>query len=172
MPPAPASADAILICVDDKDAAIARLSTWSRREFPLAKVFARAFDRGHAIELVKLGVDYQIREMFESALEFGAETLQGARARTRTKSPRSSLGVRERDRQRFAAQIVGGMMAGRDLLLSNAEDQARESGTVAGPTEPIMRPSQERRGKALDRKRDLPDRPDGPDFMGLPSVAI
>ena len=36
------------------------------------------------------------------------------------------------------AGVVGGIQAGRDLLLSNAEDQARESGTVAGPSEPIM----------------------------------
>jgi glutathione-regulated potassium-efflux system protein KefB len=47
-------------------------------------------------------------------------------------------GVRERDRQRFAAQIVGGIQAGRDLLLSNAEEQARESGAVEGKSEPIM----------------------------------
>ncbi len=30
------------------------------------------------------------------------------------------------------------MLAGRDLLLSNAEDQARESGVVAAPSEPII----------------------------------
>jgi glutathione-regulated potassium-efflux system protein KefB len=47
-------------------------------------------------------------------------------------------GVRERDRQRFAAQLVGGIQAGRDLLLSNAEQQARESGAVEGKSEPIM----------------------------------
>ena len=108
-------------------------------EFPLAKVFARAFDRGHAIELVKLGVDYQIREVYESALEFGAETLKALGA-DEDEVAEIVLGVRERDRQRFSAQIVGGMMASRDLLLSNAEDQARESGTVAGPTDPILAP--------------------------------
>ncbi len=48
------------------------------------------------------------------------------------------LGVRERDRQRFAAQLVGGLAAGRDLLLSNAEEQARESGAVSGPSTPVM----------------------------------
>ncbi len=52
-------------------------------------------------------------------------------------------GVRERDRQRFAAQMVGGLMAGRDLLRSNAEDQARESGTVAGPSTAIIAPEEE-----------------------------
>jgi glutathione-regulated potassium-efflux system protein KefB len=132
------SADAILICVDDKEAASA-IADLVKGEFPLAKVFARAFDRGHAIELVKLGVDYQIREVYESALTFGAETLK-ALGTDEAEVEEIIVGVRERDRQRFSAQIVGGMMASRDLLLSNAEDQARESGTVAGPTDPIMAP--------------------------------
>jgi glutathione-regulated potassium-efflux system protein KefB len=130
------NASMILVCVDRKDAA-SRIVELIKSEFPLAKVHVRAFDRGHAIELVKLGADYQIREVFESALAFGAQTLR------ELGSAEDEIidiidGVRERDRQRFAAQIVGGIQAGRDLLLSNAEDQARESGTVSGPSEPIM----------------------------------
>jgi glutathione-regulated potassium-efflux system protein KefB len=126
----------ILVCVDNKEAAN-RIVELVKSEFPLSKVHARAFDRGHAIELVKIGADFQIREVFESALVFGAQTLR------ELGSNESEIvdiieGVRERDRQRFSAQIVGGIQAGRDLLLSNAEDQARESGTVAGPSEPIM----------------------------------
>jgi glutathione-regulated potassium-efflux system protein KefB len=126
----------VLVCVDRKEAAN-RIVELVKSEFPLAKVHARAFDRGHAIELVKLGADYQIREVFESALTFGAQTLRQLGA---AEDEISSIleGVRERDRQRFAAQLVGGIQAGRDLLLSNAEDQARESGTVAGPSEPII----------------------------------
>lgn len=126
----------ILVCVDRKDAAT-RIVELIKSEFPLVKVYARAFDRGHAIELVKLGADYQIREMFESALVFGAQTLRELGAEEDEIADILD-GVRERDRQRFAAQIVGGIQAGRDLLLSNAEDQARESGTVPGPSEPIM----------------------------------
>jgi len=126
----------ILVCVDRKEAAN-RIVELIKSEFPLAKVHARAFDRGHAIELVKLGADYQIREVFESALAFGAHTLRQLGS---DDGEIESIieGVRERDRQRFAAQLVGGIQAGRDLLISNAEDQARESGTVAGPSEPIM----------------------------------
>ncbi len=126
----------ILVCVDKKDAA-SRIVELIKSEFPLAKVHARAFDRGHAIELVKLGADFQIREVFESALLFGATTLRELGS-TEDEIVDIIDGVRERDRQRFAAQIVGGIQAGRDLLLSNAEDQARESGTVAGPSEPII----------------------------------
>jgi len=126
----------ILVCVDRREAAT-RIVELIKSEFPLAKVHVRAFDRGHAIELVKLGADFQIREVFESALVFGAATLRELGS-TEDEIADIIDGVRERDRQRFAAQIVGGIQAGRDLLLSNAEDQARESGTVAGPSEPIM----------------------------------
>jgi len=130
------NASMVLVCVDRKEAAN-RIVELIKSEFPLAKVHARAFDRGHAIELVKLGADYQIRELFESALTFGARTLTELGA-DEAEVAEIIEGVRERDRQRFAAQLVGGIQAGRDLLISNAEDQARESGTVKGPSEPIM----------------------------------
>ena len=98
---------------------------------------ARAFDRGHAIALQNAGVDFQIRELFESALALSSETL---RLLGSTEEEIADLidGVRQRDRQRFAAQLVGGLQAGRDLLLSNAEEQARESGAVSAPSEPVM----------------------------------
>ncbi len=131
----------ILVCVNNKDAAN-RIVELIKSEFPLAKVHARAFDRGHAIELVKLGADFQLREMFESALVFGAQTLRELGSEEDEIADIID-GVRERDRQRFAAQTVGGIQAGRDLLLSNAEDQARESGTVSKPSEPIMLDEQE-----------------------------
>ncbi|RYE44310.1 MAG: potassium transporter [Hyphomicrobiales bacterium] len=135
------TADLILICVDKKESAT-RITELVKSEFPLAKVMARAFDRGHALELVKAGADYQLREVFESALEFGAETLRQLDV-DMVEVGEIIEGVRERDRQRFAAQMVGGLMAGRDLLRSNAEDQARESGTVAGPSTPIIAPEEE-----------------------------
>ena len=46
-------------------------------EFPNAKVFVRSWDRGHTLELLAKGVDYELRETYESALAFGAETLRG-----------------------------------------------------------------------------------------------
>jgi glutathione-regulated potassium-efflux system protein KefB len=135
------NADAILVCVDDKDDAT-RIVELVRSEFPLVKVFARSFDRGHSIKLVEAGVDFQIRELFESSLELGAETLRQLGTDI-VEVGEIMEKVRERDRQRFAAQLVGGIQAGRDLLLANAEDQARESGTVAGPSEPIIVPEED-----------------------------
>jgi glutathione-regulated potassium-efflux system protein KefB len=132
------TADLVLVCVDNK-AAATRIVELVKSEFPLARVMARAFDRGHALELVQAGADYQLREMFESALEFGAETLRQLEVDV-VEAAEIIEGVRERDRQRFAAQMAGGLMAGRDLLVSNAQDQARESGTVTGPSTPVMAP--------------------------------
>jgi len=130
------NADMVVIAIDKKDQAT-HIAELIRDEFPLVKVMARAYDRGHAIELVKAGVEYQIREMLDSALSLSAEALR-VLGSTDEEVAELIEGVRERDRQRFAAQIVGGIQAGRDLLLSNAEEQARESGAVEGKSEPVM----------------------------------
>ena len=135
------TADAILVCIDNKQAAT-RTVGLIKSEFPLAKVFSRAYDRGHAIELVKAGVDFQIRELFESALALGAQTLKQL-GTDEDEVAEIIDGVRERDRRRFEAQILGGLQAGRDLLISNAEEQAREGGVVTGPSEPIIPPTNE-----------------------------
>jgi glutathione-regulated potassium-efflux system protein KefB len=137
------NADLVLVCVDKKEQAT-HIVQLLKSEFPLVKIMARAFDRGHALELINAGADYQLREVFESALEFGSEVLRKLDVDV-VEVGEIAEAVRERDRQRFAAQMVGGMMAGRDLLKSNAEDQARESGTVAGPSAPIIAPEDEAR---------------------------
>jgi glutathione-regulated potassium-efflux system protein KefB len=129
------TADAVLIAVDNPAASL-RIAGLIRDEFPVAKIMVRAFDRAHAIAIAKIGVEYQVREVFESALAFGAAT---ARLLGATEEEVADVieGVRDRDRRRFEAQALGGLQAGRELLLSNAEDQARESGAVKGPSEPI-----------------------------------
>jgi glutathione-regulated potassium-efflux system protein KefB len=128
--------DMVVIATDKKEQTT-RIAELIRDEYPLVKVMARAFDRGHAIELVKAGVEYQLREMFESALTLAGEALRTLGS-TDQEIAEVIDGVRDRDRQRFNAQIVGGLQAGRDLLLSNAEEQARESGAVERKSEPIM----------------------------------
>lgn len=122
-------AEVILICVDGKSS-ISRIADLLRDEFPLAKVMARAFDRGHAIELIRAGVEYQKRELLDSALVFGGEVIR--RLGATDEEVKDVLdGVRDRDRQRFELQMLGGsQMAGRHLLISNAEDQAREGGVT------------------------------------------
>jgi len=83
--------------------------------FPGAKLYVRSFDRASTLALLGKGVDYEIRETFESAISFGRSTL-------------SELGVddatidavvedlRTRDRDRLALQQAGGIYAGADTL--------------------------------------------------------
>ena len=125
-----ATADVILVCTDSKEQTT-RIVSLLRDDFPLARVMARAFDRGHAIELVKAGVDYQVRELFESAVAFGGEAIRRLGA-SEEEADEVVAGVRSRDRQRFELQLAGEdwRSLGR-LLLSNAEDQAREGGMPA-----------------------------------------
>ena len=126
------TAEVVMICVDNREAGT-RIAELLRDEFPLVKVMARAFDRGHAIKLIHTGVEYQIREVFESSLAFGRAAIRMLGA-TDEEADEVLDGVRQRDRQRFDLQLAGGAaMAGRHLLLSNAEDQAREGGVAVAP---------------------------------------
>ena len=111
-------AQVIAVCVDDRDAAD-RIVEIARQAFPRAKLLVRAYDRPHAHKLVDAGVDFQIRETFESALYFGKATLlalgidEGAVAETVAE-------VRRRDRARFDLEAVAGdNRAGRDLIIGN-----------------------------------------------------
>jgi glutathione-regulated potassium-efflux system protein KefB len=131
-----ANVDIVFIAVDKK-ADANKIVELIRSEYPLVRIMARSFDRTHSIELVKLGVEFQIREVFESALTFGREALLMLGSDPEEADELISA-ARERDQQRFEAQILGGLQAGRDLLLSNAREQAEEAGVDAEPTEPIV----------------------------------
>ncbi len=112
-----ASARAVLVCVDDK-AAATRIVELVKEEFPQALVFARAFDRQHALELVTHGVDYQIRETLLSASAFGQAALR-ALGVSEDEAAEIAADLRRRDEERFALQMTGGIRAGVDLLHSN-----------------------------------------------------
>jgi glutathione-regulated potassium-efflux system protein KefB len=123
------TADLILICTDQK-LQTTRIAELVRDEFPLVRVMARAFDRAHAIELVKAGVEYQLRELFESALEFGGEAIRALGA-SDEEAEEVVEGVRGRDRQRFDLQLAGeDWRSLGQLLISNAQEQAREGGVT------------------------------------------
>jgi glutathione-regulated potassium-efflux system protein KefB len=112
-------AEAILVCIDKPEAAD-RIVEICKAEFPHAKVFVRAFDRGHAMRLVKAGVDYQIRELFESSLTFSAAVLRDL-GFSDIEIAETIEEVRERDEARFEAQLAGGIEAGRSLFRNNTE---------------------------------------------------
>lgn len=112
-------AETILVCVDKPEVAdliVERV----KAEFPLTKLFVRAYDRGHSLRLVQAGVEYQLRETFESALVFGYQVLIdlgfGAEEARETIDD-----VRRRDEERFTLQMAGGLTAGRSLMRGNLQ---------------------------------------------------
>ncbi len=114
-----ATAKAILICIDDREAAV-KIAEIVKEEYPLVPVMARAYDRGHAIDLLKAGVDYQIRETYESALDFSSEVMQ-VLGEEEELAAQVVEEFREIDRERFAMEQVGGIYAGRSLIKGNAQ---------------------------------------------------
>ena len=113
-----AKAKVICVCLDDRKAAdlIVELA---KAEFPQAKLMVRAFDRGHALDLIKGEVDYQIRETFESAMVFGARALEEL-GLSPEEVAETTADIRERDEERFALEMTGGIYAGVGLLHGNA----------------------------------------------------
>jgi glutathione-regulated potassium-efflux system protein KefB len=119
------TARVVVIATDKKDTTT-RIAKLVKHEFPNATIVARAWDRAHALELIREGVDHQMREVFHSALALGSEVLEvlgvdpdevGAIAE----------GVIKRDAERFALQMTGDIYSGKSLILGNAEHTARAS---------------------------------------------
>lgn len=134
-----ASARVILVCVDDREAAL-RIATLVRAAFPQAKVMARAWDREHALRLLATGVDGLVRETFESALQFGEEALRllGVDA---AEAARVRALVRQRDAERFRLEIASGAFTpSTDLLYTNQPQRMRQA--------PLVEPRKE--GRRLD----------------------
>jgi glutathione-regulated potassium-efflux system protein KefB len=134
-----ARAEAILICVD-KPETTDRIVALVKSEFPHAKVFARAFDRGHSMRLVKAGVDYQLRELFESSLTFSGAVLREL-GFSDLEIAETIEDVRDRDAERFELQLAGGIAAGRGLWRNN---------TTTPKPEPFTKPRRE--GEALNEE--------------------
>ena len=110
-------AEIVLVCVDKPEAAD-RIVELVKSEFPTTRIMARAFDRGHSIRLIQAGVDYQIRETFESALKFGERAL--IELGLDEHEAAETIGdVRRRDDARLDLQLTGGVTAGRQLMRGN-----------------------------------------------------
>ncbi len=110
-------AGAILVCVDNANAATSIVET-AKREFPQATVIARSRDREHAAKLVKAGVDVQIRETFETAMAMGREATKALGASVELVE-QIDTDIRRNDAERFDLELAGGLMAGREKILSN-----------------------------------------------------
>ncbi|RZJ41465.1 MAG: potassium transporter, partial [Brevundimonas sp.] len=132
-------AETILVCVD-KQADADKIVELVKAEFPLTKLFVRAYDRGHAIRLVQAGVEYQLRETFESALVFGYQVLIDL-GFTHQQAEETIEDVRRRDEERLSIQMVEGITGGRSLMRGNIRTTRPE---------PYIKPHRE--GQALNEE--------------------
>ena len=107
-------ADAVMVCVDDRTAA-SQIVELVRHAFPQAKLLVRAYDRGHAVELIRAGVDYEIRETVESAYRMGEAGLREL-GHAEIDIEDAVEDIRRRDAERLAEQVQGDDMSGLDRL--------------------------------------------------------
>lgn len=130
-------ARAVMICVDKGEQAV-EIARHMRSEYPLVPVLARAYDRGTALRLIELGVDFQLRETFESAVAFGAQALRVFGTDEETIAA-TLEDLRERDTARLEMQVAGDILSGNTLLKGNSPVPA-----------PLAQPR--RKGKALNEE--------------------
>lgn len=107
----------ILICVDDK-AAATRIVENVQEANPHTEILVRAWDREHAVELIKHDADFVVRETFESGMAMGREAVLRLGC-TEEEADEYVAEVRRRDAERLVLETTGGVFAGRDLILGN-----------------------------------------------------
>ncbi len=131
------SARAIAVCIDDREAAD-RIVELATHEFGQAKLLVRSFDREHSLRLVNAGVDFQIRETFESAVLFGAAVLRELDVSDEDAEAIAEQ-VRRLDAERFELETASNdTRAGIPLIIKNT--------AMPGPKPtPLTRPRRESR---------------------------
>jgi CPA2 family monovalent cation:H+ antiporter-2 len=127
----------VAVCTN-KRAVTDRVVDLIQSEFPDARLFVRSYDRTHTLELRAKGVDYELRETFESGLRFGQKTLE-ALGMDEDMASEILEDVRRRDEERLALQAVEGIQAGRDRWH-----------TKPVTPEPLIKPTRE--AKRLDKE--------------------
>ncbi|WP_157016959.1 monovalent cation:proton antiporter-2 (CPA2) family protein [Mesorhizobium xinjiangense] len=121
----------VAVCTRERDTTD-RIVELIQAEYPHARLYVRSYDRGHTLELRAKGVDYELRETFESGLMFGRKTLEGLGFDEDT-AREITQDVRRRDEERLEIQAVEGIYAGGDKVKTQ-------------PTpEPLIKPSRESR---------------------------
>ncbi|MCF7670842.1 monovalent cation:proton antiporter-2 (CPA2) family protein [Bacillus subtilis] len=106
----------VAICTEKKEITD-RIVDLIQAEFPEVKLYVRSFDREHTLQLRAKGVDYELRETFESGLLFGRKTLE-ALGMAEDEAHAIADDVRQRDEDRLHVQASEGILAGRHLLFN------------------------------------------------------
>jgi CPA2 family monovalent cation:H+ antiporter-2 len=132
----------VAICTHKKETTD-RIVELIQSEYPDIKLFVRSYDRGHTLKLRARGVQYELRETFESGLLFGRRTLEEL-GTSEDVAYEIMEDIRNRDEDRLHIQAAEGLMAGNDLLL-----------TRPVTPEPLIKPTRE--SKRIDTEEMLPD---------------
>jgi monovalent cation:proton antiporter-2 (CPA2) family protein len=103
----------IALCNDDPDMTL-RIVDLVRAEFPDTKLYVRSYDRRHSLRLIAKGVDFELRDTFESALVFGRRALEALGLDPERAQAIEDF-VRSRDLDRLALQQAEGVSAGLEL---------------------------------------------------------
>ncbi|MEQ4573986.1 MAG: monovalent cation:proton antiporter-2 (CPA2) family protein [Gammaproteobacteria bacterium] len=113
-----ATAQAIAVCTDRRDVTD-RIVELVKHEFPQARLLVRSYDREHSLHLIHAGVDYQVRETFESAVEFGQAALVELGV-DEDEAANIATEIRKRDAERFELEMAGGgLKAGASMVYGN-----------------------------------------------------
>ena len=146
------NARAILLCIDDRESAN-RIVELAKTHFPQAKLVVRSFDRQHSLKLVNEGVDVQVRETFEAAVQLGQAALREIGV-SESDAAEIAADVRRLDAERFELETASNdTRAGIPLIIKNTESH------VPRPT-PLTKPK--RASRMLNEAQpDLPPDTEG-----------
>ena len=138
-------AKVFVLAIDDRDRALL-IAASVLRHFPHLRVFARAFDRVHAYQLLNLGVHSVYREVFGTSVDVGARRADGARSAAGRRAARGGAiqGARRAARARLGrasprsseARRHLAHCARRDRERARAATSARRSPRPCAPTPP------------------------------------
>ena len=135
-------AEVICVCIDNQEATVV-ITEIVKANFPTTKLLVRAFDRRHAIELMRHEPDYVVRETFESALYFGKKTLE-ALGHSEMEAQEMLEDVRKRDLKRMRLQFEGG-----DIKSGSHLTHKQAVRAAVKPT-PLSEPTQASRGLSAE----------------------
>jgi glutathione-regulated potassium-efflux system protein KefB len=108
-------AEIICICIDNK-AAASTIVDVAKEVAPFAKLYVRSYDRGHAIQIISKGVEFEMRETVLSAMALGEAALKGL-GYTAEEAAETAAEVKRRDLERLQLQVLeGSVTAGGDLV--------------------------------------------------------
>lgn len=129
----------ICVCTDDREGT-SKIVDVVTEEYPLAQLYVRTYDRGHALQMRAKGVDFEIRETVASALVFGEASLVGL-GFSPEEAAATAAEVRQRDLERLRLQAIeGSVSAGGNLMFRQGPEPtpltapARQSKALSAET--------------------------------------